>query len=64
VDGREYGDMKTTLCCLGNINNEQLLHKIKIHNPNELWAVSVFKFVTLDLIWSSIFRDGLTLGLN
>ena len=43
-DARTYGKQKSVLLAIGNLNNEQLLHNIKIQSPKELWPISIFYF--------------------
>ena len=43
-DTRTYGKQKSVLLAIGNLNDEQLLNKIKIQSPDELWPVSIFSF--------------------
>ena len=43
-DARTYGKQKGVLLAIGNLNDEQLLNKIKIQSPDELWPVLIFYF--------------------
>ena len=43
-DARNYGKKKTVLIGIGNLNHEQMLHKIQYQSPKEFYPMSVFYY--------------------